>query len=106
MKIKYLKALWTQGRLGILLTVLMSVSVLSQAQDIVWLETEKFDDLGGWTNDWQFIDQMGSPYLFAMGLGTPVKDAATHVQVEKPGRYRMWVRSLDWFPKEDRKSVV
>lgn len=105
MKIKYVKILCVQmtlvpGALGILLTVLISVPVLSQTPDIIWLETEKFDDPGGWTNDWQFIDQMGSPYLLAVGLGTPVKDAAATIKVDKPGRYRMWVRSLAWSPEE------
>ncbi|NCA14766.1 MAG: hypothetical protein EBS89_11670 [Proteobacteria bacterium] len=42
---------------------------------LVWLETEFFEDLGGWTRDWQFVDQMGSPYLMAIGYGTPVADA-------------------------------
>lgn len=72
----------------------------SFAQETIWLETEKFDDPGGWTNDWQFIDQMGSPYLLAVGLGTPVQDATTTVKTDDPGRYRMWVHTLDWFPKD------
>ena len=41
---------------------------------------------GGWTNDAQFIDQMGSPYLLAIGLGTPVADAVTtRLQFPQPG---------------------
>jgi hypothetical protein len=42
------------------------------------------------------MDQMGSPYLLAHGLGVPVNDAATEVAVAKPGRYRVWVRTKDW----------
>ncbi|NQT16896.1 MAG: hypothetical protein HQ582_29330, partial [Planctomycetes bacterium] len=33
------------------------------ASELVWLESERFGDPGGWTVDAQFIDQMGSPYL-------------------------------------------
>lgn len=84
--------------LWILLGLLPHPGHSQTAKDIIWLEAEKFDDMGGWTNDWQFIDQMGSPYLFAIGLGTPVKDAVTSVKSAKPGRYRLWVRTLDWKP--------
>jgi len=68
--------------------------------ETIWLEAEQFDDAGGWTNDAQFIDQMGSPYLMAIGLGTPVKDALTHVELARRGiAYRVWVRAKDWIPE-------
>ncbi len=67
--------------------------------EILWLEAEQFSDPGGWTNDAQFIDQMGSPYLLSVGLGTPVRDAVTTVRLAKPGRYRLWVRAKDWVPE-------
>ena len=53
----------------------------------IWLETERFDDYGGWTNDTQFVDQMGSPYLMAIGLGKPVADAVTHVPLPRSFLY-------------------
>lgn len=68
------------------------------AAPLIWLETEAFAHPGGWTSDTQFIDQMGSPYLMAIGLGKPVADAFTLLQVPEPGRYRLWVRSKDWVP--------
>jgi hypothetical protein len=68
-------------------------------EEMVWIEAEQFADRGGWTCDAQFIDQMGSPYLLAVGLGTPVDDAATTVRVPQPGRYRLWVRTKDWVPE-------
>jgi len=46
--------------------------------------------------DPQFMDQMGSPYLLAHGLGSPVADASTEVEFPAPGRYRAWVRTKDW----------
>jgi len=71
----------------------------ASARGVVWVEAERFDDRGGWTADAQFIDQMGSPYLMAIGLGKPVKDAATTVAVPRPGRYRLWARTKDWVPE-------
>lgn len=67
--------------------------------ELVWLEAERFHELGGWTNDAQFIDQMGSPYLMAIGLGTPVENARTRVKIPEAGRYRIWVRTKDWVPE-------
>jgi hypothetical protein len=69
------------------------------AGEVVWLETEYFTDAGGWTKDWQFVDQMGSPYLMAIGYGAPVADAKTTLKAIKPGRYRLWARTKDWLPQ-------
>jgi hypothetical protein len=60
------------------------------------VEAESFRDPGGWVADQQFQDQMGSPFLLAHGLGVPVADAKTEVQVGAPGAYRVWVRTRDW----------
>lgn len=70
----------------------------ASSSQVIWQETETFDQAGGWANDPQHIDIMGSPYLLATGVGTPVKDAVTRVKVEKPGTYRLWVRCRDWYP--------
>ncbi|MEM9414913.1 MAG: FAD-dependent oxidoreductase [Planctomycetota bacterium] len=64
--------------------------------DFVFLEAEGFDDHGGWDLDQQSMDQMGSPYLLAHGLGVPVNDAATTVAFPSAGTYRVWVRTRDW----------
>ena len=66
------------------------------ADRVVWLEAEHFADLGGWVNDSQFVDLMGSPYLLANGKGTPVEDATTAAEVPAPGTYRLWARTRDW----------
>ena len=63
---------------------------------VVLLEAEAFANLGGWLVDQQFMDQMGSPYLLAHGLGEPVRDAETTVQFPTTGKYRVWVRTRDW----------
>ncbi|MCA9091790.1 MAG: NADH-dependent oxidoreductase, partial [Planctomycetaceae bacterium] len=62
----------------------------------LFLEAEGFDDLGGWELDQQSMDQMGSPYLLAHGLGIPVMDAVAKVNFPAAGRYRLWVRTRDW----------
>ena len=64
--------------------------------DIIFIEAEQFADTGGWDTDQQSMEQMGSSYLLAHGLGVPVKDAVTTIKVSSPGRYRAWVRTRDW----------
>lgn len=65
---------------------------------VVWLEAESFAVPGGWVNDTQFVDLMGSPYLLAAGIGKPVTDAVTKANVPESGTYRLWVRCKDWLP--------
>lgn len=77
------------------LVSLSSMPLLSQAAQ-VWVEAESFKDPGGWVMDTQFIDIMGSAYLMAHGLGRPVKDASTQVQVPADGKYHLWVRTKNW----------
>ena len=52
----------------------------------VRIECESFESHGGWVNDTQFMDQMGSPYLLAHGLGRPVANAKTFFRVSCDGR--------------------
>lgn len=62
----------------------------------VYLEAERFTDTGGWTIDAQFRQIMGSTYLLAAGLGEPVRDATTLVELPRSATYRLWVRCKDW----------
>jgi hypothetical protein len=64
----------------------------------ILLEAEQFKDYGGWTLESQFVDEMGSAYLLAHGIGEPVKDAVTDVKIPESGEYRVWVRTKDWVP--------
>ncbi len=66
--------------------------------DEILIETEEFDDFGGWVLDSQFEVEMGSPYLLAHGYGTPVQDARTSVELQRSGSYNVWVRAKDWVP--------
>lgn len=46
--------------------------------------------------DQQFIDNMGSSYLMAHGLGRPVADAVTMVDIPEAGEYYVYVRTYNW----------
>ncbi len=93
-----------QRAIGVL-AVLAATSVgvgmpsVQAAGTTLWIEAEHFEQPGGWVNDAQFIDQMGSPYLLAIGLDGPVDDAVTGVQIPVAGQYRLWVRCRDWVPE-------
>jgi hypothetical protein len=63
------------------------------------VEAESFDSHGGWKLDTQFIDIMGSPYLLAHGLGTPVDHATKKVTFPETGEYHVWVRTKNWIEK-------
>ena len=73
----------------------LAAAVAAVHADTVLVEAESFKQTGGWLLDTQFIETMGSPYLLAHGLGEPVKDATTTVAL-KPGKWRVWVRTMDW----------
>ena len=62
----------------------------------IFVEAERFADKGGWSVDQQFMDQMGSPYLIAHGMGRPVADAVTTVEIPQTALYHVWVRSYNW----------
>lgn len=85
---------------SIALATLSALSFLPalHAEEVL-VEAESFSTPGGWLLDTQFIDQMGSPYLIAHGLGLPVKDAETTTGFPKPGTYRVWVRTKNWVEK-------
>lgn len=69
----------------------------AQARSLL-VQAIDFDHRGGWVLDSQFDAQMGAPYLLAHGLGVPVADARTTVDIRTAGDYRVWVRTKDWVP--------
>lgn len=62
------------------------------------IEAESFEHKGGWVVDSQFVEQMGSPYLLAHGLGNPVENTRTRVDFPAIGQYHVWVRTTNWAP--------
>jgi len=95
-------------RHAITAAAVLSVAVSSGAVlagNVILLEAEGFDDLGGWKLDQQFMDQMGSPILLAHGMGVPVKDATTSVTFPSTGEYQLWVRTRDWVAAFNAKGA-
>ena len=78
--------------------VLLAIAWLAQplAAANIWIEAESFQEKGGWLVDQQMIEGMGSPYLIAHGLGTPVKDALTKVRIDTAATYNVYVRTYNW----------
>jgi len=72
------------------------LSLSTTIAQTVLVEAESFQNTGGWVLDQQFMLEMGSPYLLAHGLGYPVADASTNINLPSTGNYRVWVRSKDW----------
>ena len=62
----------------------------------VYVAASTFEEKGGWTADPQFMEQMGSSYLLAHGLGQPVNDARTRFNVPQEGTYHLYVRTRNW----------
>jgi hypothetical protein len=79
-----------------MLNAMLSVLLAANPGHTVLVEAEQFAECGGWVRDCQFMDQMGSPYLLAHGLGVPVADASTTVTFPAAGSYRVLVRTRDW----------
>jgi hypothetical protein len=79
----------------IIICTCFSVDVFAQKSTLI-LEPEAFQNKGGWVVDQQFMDEMGSPFLLAHGLGNPVADAETTFDVDRTGEYFIWVRTRDW----------
>ena len=80
----------------ILFACLMAAGCCNTENIGVFVEAESFADKGGWSVDQQFTFEMGSPYLIAHGLGKPVADAVTTVELPKAGKYHIYVRTYNW----------
>jgi len=76
--------------------ILNALSLPSVPEKAILLEAESFANPGGWLVDAQHMDQMGSPYLLAHGLGVPCADAITTAKIPKAGIYQVLVRTRDW----------
>ncbi len=51
---------------------------------------------GGWVLDTQFVVTMGTPYLLAHGLGTPVADASVEFSADEAGDYTLYAYTFNW----------
>jgi len=77
--------------------ILFTILNFTKAQSVL-VEAESFTNKGGWFVDQQFVEQMGSPYLLAHGMGVPVADASTQISIQKAGKYHVWARTKNWVP--------
>ena len=78
------------------ITILLALLCGRVSAAQLWLETENFSEKGGWVVDQQFMDLMGSPYLMAHGMGQPVPDASTTVDIPHKGKWHVYVRTFNW----------
>ena len=62
----------------------------------LYVECESFDSLGGWVVDPHSMKTLESSYVMAHGVGKPVADAVTKVEVPSAGRYAVWAKTRDW----------
>ncbi|MCM8538312.1 MAG: FAD-dependent oxidoreductase [Lentisphaeraceae bacterium] len=81
-----------------LILIALFIQSFLSAQTVIWQEAESLENTGGWANDPQHIDIMGSPYLLSVGLGETVEDASGKISVPQSDEYTLWVRCRDWFP--------
>ena len=62
----------------------------------LYVECESFDSLGGWVVDPHSMKTLESSYVMAHGVGKPVADAVTAVEIHAAGRYAVWAKTRDW----------
>jgi hypothetical protein len=90
-----------------LLLLFMAAAILLSCKKTtinIFLEAESFRESGGWVVDQQSIDIMGSSYILAHGLGVPVRDAQTTINVPSGDDYNVWVRTYDWVAQWDAEG--
>lgn len=86
--------------LSVAFPVIFMFSSCSSAPYHKLIEAESFKEKGGWVVDPQFVEQMGSPYLLAHGLGAPVENASMEFDLPAGGKYHVWARTKNWVPGE------
>jgi len=86
-------------KLVVIFLLIVQISSYAQNKGIL-LEAEGFKNKGGWVVDPQFVEEMGSPYLLAHGMGVAVANAKTSFKLKSKGEYHIWVRTKNWVPGE------
>lgn len=86
----------SKSRLVVVLGLFFAISLVRVSAQTVLVEAESLSDLGGWVVDQQAMNEMGSAYILAHGMGTPVKDATTKLSFPSTGTYQVWVRTRNW----------
>jgi hypothetical protein len=79
-----------------LFCLVFSLTSFASEKNVILVEAENFKEKGGWVLDQQFMDQMGSPFLLAHGIGKPVADASTKVSFSSKGIWHVFARTWNW----------
>jgi hypothetical protein len=79
-------------------SILIEAETLRRYVDSHGKRLKRNERAGGyWVLEPQFVDQVGSAYLMAHGLGTPVKDVSGKFKASEAGSYRVLVHTKDWY---------
>ncbi len=62
----------------------------------IYIETEGFTNKGGWVVDTASFETIHSSYLMAHGMGIPVEDAVSEIEVAESSVYYVWALTRDW----------
>ncbi len=82
-------------KLGLTVGLMLTLGAASAQSQEIEIPAGRFNE-GGWKLDVQFMQEMGSPYLLAHGLGSPVPDATAHVEIPEEGSWHVFVRTRQW----------
>jgi len=93
------------NKLFLIYFLLAAFFTVKAQQNMILIEAESFANKGGWVVDQQFMDQMGSPFLMAHGMGIPVKNAETEVLFPAKGTYKVFVRTRNWAARWTNKDA-
>lgn len=70
----------------------------------ILIEAENFKVKGGWVVDTLSMENIHSAYLMAHGMGVPVEDAVTDLEIQVSGEYYIWALTRDWTAVWDVKD--
>jgi len=62
----------------------------------IFIEAESFANKGGWVVDTSSVVIIHSAYLMAHGMGEPVTDAYTDLEIPEDGEYFIYALTRDW----------
>lgn len=90
------------GTIGGVSAALFNYSVsgieTNKQKNFCLIEGAHFSKKGGWSLDTQFHNTLGFSYLLAHGMGKPVPNASTTVQLPASGDYYLWAHTKNWCP--------
>lgn len=99
------KYVFMEKTLSFIIALLFVWNLSSANTSSILVEAESFTRTGGWVLDQQSIDQIGSTYLLAHGLGNPCADAETSISFPNAGEYHVWVRTREWSTTKSRQDA-